>query len=494
MVFDSFRQAAMLQSSLLSHVGGYLGGEWVGMASDQAFAVRNPLQGDLLAHVPDMGAAQTTTAVLAAAQAVQTPLPLERRRESLLGLADLLDRHKPELARIITLENGKPIKESTTEVDYARGFFVDAAQHLPRLLPRTLEQPIRNCHWTIFHRPAGVVGLITPWNFPLAMLAKKLSAALAAGCGIVAKPAEKTPLTLIALWHLLEQLHLPPGTANLVVGQDPRPIVQVLMDHPQVRLISFTGSTEVGRQLIAQSAPGIKRLALELGGNAPYLVFDDADLDLAADALLANKFRAGGQTCVCANRIYVHKAIADDFAQRVVQRVAQLKMGDGLDPATDLGPLIDRHGFDKVSRHVADALAKGAQLLLGGSAQPPSGDWGCFYPATVLTAATQDMLLSQEETFGPLLPIATFDSDAEALRLANNTPFGLAAYLFTQDPDRARCLVAALHFGHVALNSGTGPIPQAPFGGMKQSGFGREGGEQGPLEYCEVQALASALP
>ncbi|MCS7033636.1 MAG: aldehyde dehydrogenase family protein, partial [Phycisphaerae bacterium] len=312
----------MIESPLLQTIGGYIDGRWVG--GEGTIAVINPATQETLAHVPNMAEAQTTLAIESADRALeatsQSPLPLEQRRNWLLAIHDALLREKTELARIITLEQGKPLKESLVEVEYAAGFFRYFASIVQTLAPRTLPERIRGLQWTVHHRPAGVVALITPWNFPLAMLAKKLAPALAAGCAVVVKPAELTPLTTIALWHLLQPLDLPPGLANLVIGR-PEPIGRVICSHPSVRLISFTGSTEVGRLLIAQSARQVKRLALELGGNAPFLVMEDADLAAAADALTANKFRCAGQTCVCANRVLVHWRVAEEFTRAVAARV-----------------------------------------------------------------------------------------------------------------------------------------------------------------------------
>jgi succinate-semialdehyde dehydrogenase/glutarate-semialdehyde dehydrogenase len=336
-----------------------------------------------------------------------------------------------------------------------------------------------------------VVGLITPWNFPLAMFSKKLSAALAAGCSVVARPASLTPLSAIAFWHLADRVGIPPGVLNLVIGQS-KPIATTLYEHPHVRVISFTGSTDIGRLLASQAGGQVKRVAMELGGNAPFIVFEDADLTAAADALVANKFRCGGQTCVCANRVYVHQTVEEEFVGLVQTRVARLKVGNGLDPETDIGPLINRGAFDKVARHVKDALQKGARRIVGHDPQRPEHDWGCYYPATLLIGGRQDMRVFQEETFGPVIAVATFGSEDEAIRLANDTRSGLAAYVFTRDHERAERCVRRLSFGHVGLNTGTGPTPEAPFGGMKESGFGREGGLEGLLEFCEVQTVVKA--
>jgi succinate-semialdehyde dehydrogenase/glutarate-semialdehyde dehydrogenase len=321
------------------------------------------------------------------------------------------------------------------------------------------------------------------------MIAKKLSAALAADCSCIIKPSLKTPLTMIALFALIdEKLDLPRGKVNLVIGK-PKPIGDTLCEHPAVRILSFTGSTEVGKYLIEKSAEHVKRLTLELGGNAPFIVFDDADLDRAADQLIANKFRGGGQTCVCANRVFVHRKVLGAFADKLVERVEKMTVGDGMKEETDMGPLIDRAGFEKVRTHVKDALERGAQKVAGGSPEPPEHDFGFFHPPTVLRGVTDAMVCAKEETFGPLVPLMAFESEEEVIRRANDTEFGLAAYLFTADPERAGRVIAGLQFGHVGYNTGTGPTPEAPFGGMKQSGYGREGGIEGLHDFIEPQTV-----
>lgn len=483
----------MIASPLLEHLAGYAAGRWLASRSSPGLAVHNPATGESLAMVSASSDADVRLAIDQAAAVVTTPAPLRQRRAWLEAIAQRLLGRQEELARLIALENGKPLRESRAEVEYAAGFFNFFAATIEFLEPRELPAPIRGCAWTVRQRPAGVVGLITPWNFPLAMLAKKLAAALGAGCAVVAKPAEQTPLTAIAFWHLLGALDLPPGLANLVLG-DPAPIGRVLCTHPAVRVVSFTGSTEVGKLLAAQGAPHLKRLTLELGGNAPFLVFADAPLEPAADALLANKFRAGGQTCVCANRVLVQREVCAAFADRVAERVRRLRVGDGLSADTDVGPLIDRAAFDKVASHVADALARGARRLVGFDPPRPAHEWGAFYPPTVLVDVTRDMRLCREETFGPVVAIAPFDSETEALALANGTGAGLAAYLFTADGERAERAIQQLEFGHVGWNTATGPTPEAPFGGFKQSGYGREGGLEGLLEFCEPQTVPHALP
>lgn len=481
----------MIQSPLLGHFGGYVGGRWICEGPGESFNVVNSATGEVLATLPGMGPAETEAAIESAASVLEPEPPIEQRRIWLRDMHDRLLEHKLEFARIITLEHGKPFKESAAEVEYTAGFFAFFASQVDRLRSESLSDRIRGCRWTIHHRPAGVAGLITPWNFPLAMLGKKVAPAIAAGCTAVIKPASQTPLSTIALCHIAESAGVPAGRLNVLVGRA-GPIGEVLCCHPAVRVISFTGSTEIGKLLASQTAPHVKRLAMELGGNAPFIVFGDADLDRAADALIANKFRAGGQTCVCANRVYVQADIAEPFTAAVAQRAARLKVGNGIDPDTDIGPLIDRAGFDKVAAHVADALGRGARRLLGSDPPRPAQDWGAFYPPTVLVGVTHEMLVCREETFGPVVAINTFTTEDEAVNLANSTPFGLAAYLFTADADRADRIVRKLRCGHVGLNTGTGPTPETPFGGMKESGFGREGGVEGLMEFCETQVVAHA--
>jgi succinate-semialdehyde dehydrogenase/glutarate-semialdehyde dehydrogenase len=479
----------MIESRLIEHIGGYVDGQWVVSTPGGTFEVQNPATGEQLASLPRMGEAETNQAVAAAENALQTPVSPEQRKAWLLAIHDGLIGQKQEFARIITLEHGKPLKESLTEVEYTAGFFRFFAEQIHRLEAESLPIAGFTGRWTVHHRPAGVVALITPWNFPLAMIGKKVAPALAAGCAVIVKPAGQAPLSTIALTHVAERAGIPAGRLNLVVGPS-APIGDVLCRHPAVRVISFTGSTEVGRELIAKTAPYVKRLALELGGNAPFIVFEDADLAVAVDALLSNKFRASGQTCVCTNRVYVHRRIAESFTSAVAERVRKLRVGNGLEPQTDIGPLINRDAFDKVAAHVRDAIARGARRIVGVDPARPANNWGAFYPPTVLTGVTPEMLVCREETFGPVVAMTTFDEEEAVIEAANSTPYGLAAYVFTQDAARAERVIARLSFGHVGLNTGVGPRPEAPFGGMKQSGFGREGGWEGLLEFCETQVVA----
>lgn len=478
----------MIESPLLSHHLGVIDGEATPAVSGKTFGVFNPATGDRLADVPNMDADQATLAIEAARRATQTTPDLATRAEWLRKLNSLMVERKEELGRIITLEHGKPLREGITEVLYAARFFGFFSGQLDRLKPTPLPDEINGCRWEVHHRPAGVVGAITPWNFPLAMLAKKLAPAIGAGCGVVAKPASETPLSAIAFCELAREAGVPAGMVNVVTGA-PAPIAERLCEHPEVRVLSFTGSTSVGKLLAAQSARHLKRLSLELGGNAPFLVFEDADLERAADALLVNKFRGSGQTCVCTNRVYAHSRVHDRFVELVADRVRALKVGDGSDPATDVGPLINRAGFEKVRDHVTDALGLGAVLEVGHVPEIPEQDWGCYYPPTLLTGMRSEMRACREETFGPVVAVASFDDPDDAIVAANSTDFGLAAFAFTEDQALAQRCAAELSFGHFGWNTGASPTPEAPFGGMKQSGYGREGGMEGLLEYCEPQTV-----
>ncbi|MAM00366.1 NAD-dependent succinate-semialdehyde dehydrogenase [Hydrocarboniclastica marina] len=481
----------MIESPLLQHLSGYIGGQWTPAETGKTFDIHNPSTGEKLASVPSLGADEVNQAVAAGKEALQLtrPYTMEQRRHWLEGIRDVLMAEKKEVGRILSLEHGKPWKEAQAEVEYAAGFFDHCAKNLDQLEPHTLDERPKDCTWTVYHRPIGVVGLITPWNFPIGMIAKKLSAALAAGCPCVIKPASATPLTMIALFSLIhERLDLPKGMVNLVMGSA-GVIGDTLCAHPDVPMLSFTGSTEIGQKLIEKTIPQVKKLGLELGGNAPFIVFADADLDAAADNLIANKFRGSGQTCVCANRILVQKDVADAFAEKVVSRVEKLRVGDGMDENVDIGPLINADGFDKVRSHVKDALEKGARQLAGTHPDELDSSRNLFYPPTVVTDVRDDMECWQKETFGPLVPMALFETEDDAVRAGNNTEYGLAAYVFTADDALAQRVIGALRFGHVGWNTGTGPAPQAPFGGMKASGIGREGGAEGLMEFVEAQAV-----
>jgi succinate-semialdehyde dehydrogenase/glutarate-semialdehyde dehydrogenase len=440
------------------------------------FSVHNPATGEEIASLPRLGADDATAACDAAATLVHPDgfLPLDRRADLLLGCASRLRTHRDELARIVHAENGKPGAEAAAEVDYAAAFFTHAATVVPKLAPRRVPGDPRGKSWTIHARPAGVVACITPWNFPIAMVAKKLSAAWAAGCPAVWKPAEETPLSAVALRAVFD--HAPADALRIACGDAPA-IGEALCAHPAVRLVSFTGSTPVGRLIAAQAGAYGKRVALELGGNAPFIVFADADLDAAADAFVANKMRASGQTCVCANRVLAERGVAEAFAARIADRLARLA------PGTEYGPLITADAAEKVRRHRDDALARGARIVLDGVIE------GAFVTPSVLLDVPASAACMRDETFGPLVPIAAFDTEADAIARANDVDQGLAAYVFTPSEARASRVAGRLQFGHVGINTGMGPTPEAPFGGMKASGFGREGGDEGVFECVEWQTV-----
>ena len=478
-----------MNSTLLPTLAGYWDGAFRPVDTLPTFDVLDPATTGTLATLPTYGAAHTSLAVDAAVRALAEPPSLEQRRAWLLAIERGLLDNLTELARIITAENGKPLAEAQGEVRYSAGFFADAATHLPHLESRDLPITAKQHRWRLHHRPAGVAGLITPWNFPLGMLAKKLSGAIAAGCPSVIKPSELTPLTCIAWFTLLHELGLPRGFVNLVFGDAPA-IGQVLCERMEVRVISFTGSTAVGRLLATQSAPTLKRMSLELGGNAPFVVFNDADLEHAVEHLMANKFRNAGQTCVCANRILVQDGAYDAFVRLASARVQGLVVGPGSQESTDVGPLIDERARTKVASLVADALEQGAVAEVGGASAPGAG---AFFQPTVLTGVSASMRCSQEELFGPVVAIERFGTDEEGIVRANDTEYGLAAYVFSADAHRLERVAARLHFGHVGLNTSTGPTPEAPFGGMQQSGLGREGGLEGILEYVELQTCPTPV-
>lgn len=487
----------MLDSPLLRHLAGYEAGAFLPDvpagrpqepdAAGELVRVVDPATGDVLAVLPSYGAVDATRMVQSAERALTNPAPLAQRAAWLIAIADALLANRDELARIITLENGKPIGEAKGEVDYAAGFYRTAAAEIDVLQPRVLAAKPKGLTWTVHARPAGVAGLITPWNFPLAMLAKKLSGALAAGAPAVIKPANETPLSVIALFHLMHTLGLPPGLVSLAFG-DSSAIGKVLCEHPAVRVISFTGSTRVGQTLAVQAAPHVKRLALELGGNAPFIVFEDADVDLAVEQLMATKFRCSGQTCVSANRVFVHESIADALTATLAARVDALRVGPGTDPSTDIGPLINERAVANVHRLVDDAVTRGASVAAGGRTTAGA----CFFPPTVLAGVAPGMAILREEAFGPVVPLVRFATEAEVIAAANDTEYGLASYVFTRDRERVKRVAAALQFGHVAINTGSGPTPEAPFGGMKHSGYGREGGAEGILDFVELQTVPEA--
>ena len=479
----------MLQDSTLLRSQAYVNGEWVD--SPQRFDVLDPATGRQLASVPNLEAAHAQAAV-AAAQAAWAPWRLmtaKARHAVLMKWYQLLMQHGEDLARLMTAEQGKPLAEARGEVGYGASFVEWFAEEAKRVQGETVETTDAAKRYLVIRQPIGVCAAITPWNFPLAMITRKVAPALAAGCPVVIKPAEQTPLTALAAAELAHRAGLPPGVLNVITADAQRSIEvgKVLCESDVVRHLSFTGSTPVGRILMQQCAPTVKKLSLELGGNAPFIVFDDADLDAAVEGALASKYRNAGQTCVCANRLYVQAAVYDAFVDKLSARVKAFKVGPGAQPDTQIGPLIDAAALAKVEQHVADALAKGARVLTGGHRIESAG--GCFYAPTVLAGARADMLCAREETFGPVAPVFKFDTEDEALALANATEFGLASYFFSRDVGRIFRVAEGLEYGMVGVNTGLISTAEVPFGGVKQSGLGREGSRHGIEEYLEMKYI-----
>ncbi|WP_240695576.1 NAD-dependent succinate-semialdehyde dehydrogenase [Candidatus Chloroploca sp. Khr17] len=486
--------ARMLAQTMLGTepYGLLIGEEWCPATGGGRFTVTNPATGDQLAEVADANELDVQAAIDAAAAALPTwaVVPAPARAAILRRAAGLMLEEQERLATVMTLEQGKPLAEARGEIAYAASFLTWFAGEAERIYGMTIPASVANKRLLVLRQPVGVCAMITPWNFPSAMITRKLGPALAAGCTAVIKPAEQTPLSALELGRILRQAGLPAGVCNIVTCQDPVPFSTTIFGDERVRKVSFTGSTEVGKLLIQQSAATVKRLSLELGGNAPFIVFADADLDAAVSGALASKFRNAGQTCVCANRIFVQRSIYEAFAERFTARVAAMQVGNGLDPATVIGPLIDEQARTKVERHVADALAGGAAILTGGSAVAPETQ---FWTPTVLAHATPTMLVAREETFGPVAPLIGFDDEAEVLGYANATPFGLAAYCYTRDLSRAWRMAEGLEYGIVGINDAIPSTAQAPFGGFKQSGLGREGGPSGIDEYLEEKYVSMGL-
>jgi succinate-semialdehyde dehydrogenase/glutarate-semialdehyde dehydrogenase len=465
-------------------------GRWI--AADAACpAIRNPATGEILGRVPDLDAAATRAAVAAAAEAQRdwAARPARERADLLHRWHALTVAAADDLALILTLEQGKPLDEARGEVLYGASFLQWFAEEACRVDGEILPGHQRDKRLLVLRQAAGVAAAITPWNFPNAMVTRKAAPALAAGCGFVLKPAPQTPFSAIALAVLAERAGLPAGLFSIVTGPA-EPIGGALTADPLVRVLSFTGSTRTGQILYAQCAPTIKKLGLELGGNAPFLVFDDADLDAAVEGALVAKFRNNGQTCVCVNRFYVQKGVHDAFADKLTAAVARLRVGDGRTPGTVLGPLIDTAAVAKIEAHVADALAGGATLRLGGRRHALGGT---FFEPTVLTGATLGMLVTGEETFGPLAALYVFEDEAEAIAQANATDFGLAAYVYARDLSRVWRVAEALDYGMVGVNTGLISTAAAPFGGVKRSGLGREGSRHGIEEYTELKYLCLGL-
>ncbi|MDS4069152.1 MAG: NADP-dependent succinate-semialdehyde dehydrogenase, partial [Candidatus Competibacter sp.] len=466
----------------------HVAGAWIDADSGAAAPIVNPATGETIGHVPELGAGETRRAIEAARAAMPgwRALTAQARAIILRRWFNLMHEHQEDLATLMTLEQGKPLAEARGEIAYAASFIEWFAEEGKRVYGDVIPAHQPDKRILVLKEPVGVCAAITPWNFPAAMIARKAGAALAAGCAMVVKPAPQTPFSALALAVLAERAGLPAGVLNVVTG--PAQVIgDELLDNPLVRKLSFTGSTRTGKYLMQRCAGTLKRLSLELGGNAPFIVFDDADPDAAVAGALASKYRNSGQTCVCANRFLVQDGIYDTFAARLTQAVReQLKVGNGLEPGVTQGPLVDAAALAKVERHVADAVARGANVLTGGRRHPLGGT---FFEPTVLADVTPEMLVAREETFGPVAPLFRFRDDAEAVRLANATEFGLASYFYSRDLNRAFRVAEALRYGMVGVNTGLISTEVAPFGGVKESGFGREGSKYGIEEYLDIKYL-----
>jgi succinate-semialdehyde dehydrogenase/glutarate-semialdehyde dehydrogenase len=483
---STLKDAALLQTD------AWINGQWVG--SQTRFAVSNPATGEELAQVANVGVSDVNAAITAAEAALPAWRALTGKERSIIlrRWFDLIVANSSDLARILTLEQGKPLAEAKGEVAYGASFlewFAEEAKRVAGAIPASTWNDKR---MLVLKQPIGVCAAITPWNFPIAMITRKIAPALAAGCTIIIKPAEQTPLSALALAELSRQAGIPAGVVNVITGDAAQSVAigKVLCDSPIVRHLSFTGSTEVGRILMAQCAPTIKKLSLELGGHAPFIVFEDADIDAAVAGAMASKYRNAGQTCVCANRFYVHSKVIDAFTERFAKAVQTLTVGNGLDTGVMQGPLIDGAALTKVKEHVADALKKGAKLITGGKVAALGGH---FYEPTILSKVTPEMRISFEETFGPVAPIMAFDDDAEVVRLANQSQYGLASYFYSRDIGRIWRVAEALEYGIVGVNSGAVSNEVGPFGGVKQSGLGREGSIWGMDEYLEMKYVCVGL-
>lgn len=482
MAATSELRASLTDPNLLREAA-WIDGAWVSTTTTEE--VVDPASERVIANVAQVDKREVTRAVAAASKAGpgwRAKLAHERS-DMLHRLHDLMLEHAEDLAHIMTREQGKPLTEARGEIRYAAGFVRWFAEQALRVYGETIPSPKPGARILVMKQAVGVVAAITPWNFPLAMIARKLAPALAAGCTVIVKPAPETPLSALALAELTRRAGFPRGVVNVVTGEAAM-IGKVLTDSPEVRKISFTGSTAVGKLLMQQSAATVKRVSLELGGNAPFIVFDDSDMTAALDGLMASKFRNAGQTCVCANRIFVHRSVYEPFAAALIERVQALRVGAGTDEGSEQGPLIHQRAVEKVEEHLAQALAAGATLRCGGARHSLGGS---FFQPTVLTNVRPDMQIARDETFGPVAPLIAFDSEDEVIELANATEYGLAAYVYTRDLGRAFRMSEALEYGMVGVNQGMISTPVAPFGGVKQSGLGREGSHFGLDEFLEVK-------
>ena len=484
----------LLKDPSLFKEEAFINGKWVKSSTGKTFPINNPATDEIIAQVTNLDVADADKAIAAANAAFPKwkSITGKERAGLMRKWFDLILQNKDDLAILMTLEQGKPLAESVGEVVYGASFiewYAEEAKRVSGTIPTTIWGDKR---FMVLKQPVGVCVAITPWNFPNAMITRKIAPAMAAGCTIVIKPAEQTPLSALALAELAIRAGIPEGVMNIVTADADQSIAigKTLCASPIVRHLSFTGSTEVGRILMSQCAPTVKKLGLELGGHAPFIVFEDADIDAAVAGAIASKYRNSGQTCVCANRIYVHKKVHDAFVEKFSKAVQTIKVGNGMDAGISQGPLIDRAALEKVERHIADALSKGAKLVTGGK---PSPLGGTFYEPTILANVTSNMLITYEETFGPVAPIIPFESDDEVVELANNSQYGLASYFYSRDIGRIWKVAEALEYGMVGVNSGILANEVVPFGGVKQSGLGREGSVFGMDEYLELKYVCITL-
>ena len=482
--------ADLLKDRALLETRAYLGGEWQGASDGGTFKVTNPARGDVIAEVADLSRADVARAIDAAhaSQKEWAARTGKERAAILRKWFDLMVEHADDLATILTAEQGKPLPEAKSEILYGASFIEWFAEEAKRIYGETLPGHQRDKRIMVIRQPVGVAASITPWNFPNAMITRKAGPALAAGCSFVARPAAETPLSALALGVLADRAGLPKGVLSIVPSKRSSEIGKEFCENPKVRKLTFTGSTEVGRILLRQAADQVMKVSMELGGNAPFIVFDDADLDAAVEGAMLCKFRNNGQTCVCANRIYVQSGVYDAFAEKLAEALAKQKVGDGMEKGVTLGPLINAEAVEKVEEHLKDATAKGARILTGGKRIG-----GHFYQPTIVTGATRDMDFATEETFGPLAPLFRFEDEDEVIDLANDTIFGLASYFYAKDLSRVWKVAEALEYGIVGVNTGIISTEMAPFGGVKQSGLGREGSRHGLDEFTEMKYICLSV-
>jgi len=490
-MLDTLKTTLKLNNSGLLREQAYIDGTWVSAADGGTFPVTNPADGSLVANVPQLGVPETKAAI----EAANTAWPAWRAKTAKERAAilrrwfDLMVANKDDLAAIMTAEQGKPLAESAGEVMYGASFIEWFAEEGKRVYGDVIPTHLPDRRILTIKQSVGVVGIVTPWNFPNAMITRKAGPALAAGCPVVIKPASETPLSALALAVLAEEAGVPAGVFNVLTSTDSRAVGKELTESPLVRKFSFTGSTEVGKTLIRQCASTVKKVSMELGGNAPFIVFDDADVDAAVQGAIISKYRNAGQTCVCANRVYVQEGIYDEFVEKFTAAVQKLKVGRGEEAGVNIGPMISRSAIDKVEELMADARAKGASVVEGGAGHPLGG---LFYQPTVVSGVTADMAFAREEIFGPVAPIFKFATEDEVVRLANDTEFGLAAYFYARDLGRVFRVAEELEYGMVCINDGILSTEVAPFGGVKESGVGREGSKYGIDEYVEIKYITLA--